>query len=99
MGVFFCLRTCEIYHLSTNSGGFLPGAGPLRHLTTPQPADGALRVETGVRQGDEVSVHYDPMIAKLVVWGESRTQALDSLVAQLADYHVSERDLVWVCEQ
>lgn len=78
-----------------HSGGFLPGAGPLRHLTTPQPTDGGtLRVETGVRQGDEVSVHYDPMIAKLVVWGESRTQALDSLVAQLADYHVCTRDLI-----
>lgn len=48
-----------------------------------------VRVETGVRQGDEVSVHYDPMIAKLVVWGKSRTQALDSLVARLGDYHVS----------
>lgn len=69
-------------------GGFLPGAGPLDHLSTPTPND-MVRVETGVRQGDEVSVHYDPMIAKLVVWGKSRTQALDSLVARLGDYHVS----------
>lgn len=69
-------------------GGFLPGAGPLDHLSTPTP-DQNVRVETGVRQGDEVSVHYDPMIAKLVVWGENRTQALDSLIARLRDYHVS----------
>lgn len=68
-------------------GGFLPGAGPLHHLTTPQPSE-FVRVETGVRQGDEVSVHYDPMIAKLVVWGENRSQALNSLIARLGDYHV-----------
>lgn len=69
------------------SGGFLPGAGPLHHLSTPV-ANENVRVETGVRQGDEVSVHYDPMIAKLVVWGKSRTQALDSLIARLGEYHV-----------
>jgi hypothetical protein len=45
---------------------------------------------TGVRQGDEVSVHYDPMIAKLVVWGEDRTDALMKMRAQLANYNVSE---------
>lgn len=67
---------------------FLPGAGPLRHLSTPTPSE-CVRVETGVRQGDQVSVHYDPMIAKLVVWGETRTQALNSLVARLKEYHVS----------
>ncbi|KAH8306160.1 hypothetical protein KR018_002799, partial [Drosophila ironensis] len=69
-------------------GGFLPGAGPLRYLSTPQPS-AEVRVETGVREGDEVSVHYDPMIAKLVVWGENRSQALNSLIARLGEYHVS----------
>lgn len=68
--------------------GFLPGAGPLTHLSTPTPNQ-FVRVETGVRQNDEVSVHYDPMIAKLVVWGESRNQALNSLIARLREYHVS----------
>ncbi|XP_004517988.1 methylcrotonoyl-CoA carboxylase subunit alpha, mitochondrial isoform X2 [Ceratitis capitata] len=69
-------------------GGFLPGAGPLRYLATPQPND-YVRVETGVREGDEVSVHYDPMIAKLVVWGENRAQALNSLIARLREYHIT----------
>jgi len=69
-------------------GGFLPGAGPLVHLSAPKPSKN-VRIETGVRQGDEVSVHYDPMIAKLVVWAENRTQALDSLVARLSDYHIT----------
>ncbi|KAJ6599630.1 Methylcrotonoyl-CoA carboxylase subunit alpha, mitochondrial, partial [Pseudolycoriella hygida] len=69
-------------------GGFLPGAGPLHHLSTPIPNEN-VRVETGVRQGDAVSIHYDPMIAKLVVWGKNRTQALDSLIARLNDYHIT----------
>jgi len=43
----------------------------------------------GVRQGDEVSVHYDPMIAKLVVWGETRKQALDKMHSRLAEYNVN----------
>ncbi|XP_017073330.2 methylcrotonoyl-CoA carboxylase subunit alpha, mitochondrial [Drosophila eugracilis] len=72
-------------------GGFLPGAGPLSYLSTPQPSIN-VRVETGVREGDEVSVHYDPMIAKLVVWGENRAQALNSLVARLGEYHISGLD-------
>lgn len=67
--------------------GFLPGAGPLLHLSTPTPND-CVRVETGVRQKDEVSVHYDPMIAKLVVWAETRNMALNSLIARLRDFHV-----------
>lgn len=68
--------------------GFLPGAGPLTHLSTPQ-SNQFVRVETGVRQNDEVSVHYDPMIAKLVVWSETRAQALNSLTARLREYHVN----------
>lgn len=68
--------------------GFLPGAGSLTHLSTPMPNE-FVRIETGVRQDDEVSVHYDPMIAKLVVWSKTRNQALNSLIARLRDYHVN----------
>lgn len=68
-------------------GGFLPGAGPLTHLSTPPPSN-CVRIETGVRQGDEVSVHYDPMIAKLVVWGHDRMHALNTLTACLTDYNI-----------
>jgi 3-methylcrotonyl-CoA carboxylase alpha subunit len=55
--------------------GFLPDTGRLVHIRTPEPSD-VVRIETGVREGDLVSVHYDPMISKLVVWGENRTEAL-----------------------
>lgn len=68
-------------------GNFLPGAGPLLHLTAPKEEEN-VRVETGVRQGDEVSVHYDPMIAKLVVWGNNRVEALQILDNKLAEYNV-----------
>ncbi|XP_055612782.1 methylcrotonoyl-CoA carboxylase subunit alpha, mitochondrial [Uranotaenia lowii] len=70
------------------AGGFLPGAGPLNYLSTPEPSN-TIRVETGVRQGDEVSIHYDPMIAKLVVWGENRASALQLLIEQLRNYQIA----------
>ncbi|XP_069753215.1 methylcrotonoyl-CoA carboxylase subunit alpha, mitochondrial isoform X2 [Narcine bancroftii] len=66
---------------------FMPGAGPLLHLSTPVP-DAFTRIETGVRQGDEVSVHYDPMIAKLVVWENDRTAALNKLKYCLRQYNI-----------
>ncbi|PNF29381.1 Methylcrotonoyl-CoA carboxylase subunit alpha, mitochondrial, partial [Cryptotermes secundus] len=66
---------------------FMPGAGLLQYLITPIP-NSDVRVETGVRQGDEVSIHYDPMIAKLVVWGEDRTCALMKMRAQLTEYNI-----------
>uniref|UniRef100_A0A803LFN3 FACT complex subunit SSRP1 n=1 Tax=Chenopodium quinoa TaxID=63459 RepID=A0A803LFN3_CHEQI len=55
--------------------GFLPATGVLHHYR-PVPESDTVRVETGVEQGDAVSMHYDPMIAKLVVWGENRATAL-----------------------
>ena len=66
---------------------FLPVTGTLSYL---QPPDESLhvRVDTGVRQGDEVSVYYDPMIAKLIVWDESRERALQRLATALAAYRI-----------
>jgi 3-methylcrotonyl-CoA carboxylase alpha subunit len=66
---------------------FMPGAGPLLHLSTPKPS-ADVRIETGVREGDDVSVHYDPMIAKLVVWGPDRNSALLKLRSCLAEYNI-----------
>lgn len=66
---------------------FMPGAGPLRYLATPVPRPD-LRIESGVREGDEVTVHYDPMIAKLVVWSEDRRTALRKLQQALRGYNI-----------
>lgn len=71
--------------------GFLPGAGQLLYLKPPQTADN-VRIETGVRQNDEVSVHYDPMIAKLVVWGKDRNEALNVLRSKLNEYNIAGLD-------
>ncbi|KAI0230327.1 hypothetical protein L0F63_001216 [Massospora cicadina] len=68
--------------------GFLPDVGPLTFLQPPVHADN-VRVETGVVQGDAVSVHYDPMIAKLVCWGRDRDEALRTLRVSLKDYRIA----------
>jgi 3-methylcrotonyl-CoA carboxylase alpha subunit len=47
-----------------------------------------VRIDTGVRQNDEVSPHYDPMIAKLIVWDQDRPSALRRLRQALADYQI-----------
>ena len=60
------------------SQGFLPSIGKLHYLATPTNAPW-LRIEIGVRQGDEITPHYDPMIAKVVVWGNNRQQAISRL--------------------
>ncbi|KAJ3292313.1 Methylcrotonoyl-CoA carboxylase subunit alpha, mitochondrial [Rhizoclosmatium sp. JEL0117] len=65
----------------------MPDTGPLHHLSFPE-ASSAVRIETGVQQGDVVSVHYDPMISKLVVKGSDRTEALRVLRKALGDFHV-----------
>lgn len=80
----------RIYAESTQKG-FLPSTGKLVHLDTPESGD-RVRVETGVRQNDEVSVFYDPMIAKLVVWGEDRTNALSNMQSALDEFRVAGLD-------
>lgn len=66
---------------------FLPSIGTLSHLRPPVETAG-VRVDTGVLQGDAVSMHYDPMIAKLIVWDHDRDSALRRLQTALADYQV-----------
>jgi 3-methylcrotonyl-CoA carboxylase alpha subunit len=68
-------------------GGFLPSTGTLAHLRLPEHVsftrDAAVRVDSGVRAGDAITPFYDPMIAKLIVWGQDRAQALARLHAAL----------------
>jgi 3-methylcrotonyl-CoA carboxylase alpha subunit len=67
--------------------GFLPSIGQLLHLAPPKESL-HVRVDTGVEQGDEISPHYDPMIAKLIVWDSDRERALARMLQALADYRV-----------
>jgi 3-methylcrotonyl-CoA carboxylase alpha subunit len=62
---------------------FLPSPGPLKRLRLP-PADRGLRIDTGVREGAQITFHYDPIIAKLIGWGTSRGEAIERLHAALA---------------
>lgn len=66
---------------------FLPATGTLHLLKTPE-TNVNVRVDTGVEQGDEVSIYYDPMIAKLVVWDENRDKALLRLESCLQHYAI-----------
>ncbi len=67
---------------------FLPVTGTLSYLQPPE-ENPNVRVDTGVLQGDEVSVYYDPMIAKLIVWDEDRNRALSRLTQALSEYRIS----------
>ncbi|BDW99120.1 acetyl/propionyl/methylcrotonyl-CoA carboxylase subunit alpha [Maricaulis maris] len=64
--------------------GFLPSTGPLERLEFPETAAGR-RVDTGVEEGGEVSLFYDPMIAKLIARGESRLEAAHALAEMIDD--------------
>ena len=67
---------------------FLPVTGTLAYLQPPE-ENANVRVDTGVLQGDEVSVYYDPMIAKLIVHDEDRDKALRRLARALSEYRIS----------
>ncbi|KAI4166343.1 MAG: hypothetical protein LQ342_000233 [Letrouitia transgressa] len=67
---------------------FIPDSGRLIHLNTPQPTD-SVRVDAGFVAGDEVSSHYDPMIAKLIVQGETRESAIQKLHVALEGYEIA----------
>jgi acetyl-CoA carboxylase biotin carboxylase subunit len=63
--------------------GFMPSIGEL--LRVEFPSGPGVRIDSGVREGMEISVHYDPMIAKLIVFAETRERALEKLVVALGD--------------
>jgi 3-methylcrotonyl-CoA carboxylase alpha subunit len=67
--------------------GFLPGSGKLQRLQLPPPS-AHVRIDAGVIEGDTVTIFYDPMIAKLVVWDRTRADALARMREALAQCHV-----------
>ncbi|TKA68823.1 hypothetical protein B0A55_08726 [Friedmanniomyces simplex] len=69
------------------SRDFAPSTGTLLHLRTPTTSE-TVRIDAGFVQGDEVSAHYDPMIAKLIVSAPSREQTLRKMVQVLEEYEV-----------
>jgi acetyl-CoA carboxylase biotin carboxylase subunit len=77
---------CRIY-AEDPANNFFPSPGTITHLQ--EPAGPGVRIDSGVTRLSEVSIHYDPMIAKLAVWGRSRNHAIDCLRRALDEYEVS----------
>ena len=71
--------------------GFLPSTGTLAHMSVP-PESRHVRVDRGVREGNAVTPHYDPMIAKVVAHGENRAAALDRLADALGRFAIAGVD-------
>ncbi len=67
--------------------GFLPSPGRLTRYRPPNGADG-VRLDSGVYEGAEVTMFYDPMIAKLCAWGESRAAAIERMRAAIDGFEI-----------
>ncbi|MBW7883883.1 MAG: acetyl-CoA carboxylase biotin carboxylase subunit [Caldilineaceae bacterium] len=74
---------CRIY-AEDPANGFLPAIGKV--LVAVEPVGPGVRVDTGITSGDEVTIHYDPMIAKLIVSGENRRDAIERMQWALRHY-------------
>lgn len=69
---------------------FLPAAGMIWHHDIPSHSEqGVIRLDTGLTEGQDVSVYYDPMISKLIAHGKDRLAALDTLDDALKSYHIA----------
>jgi propionyl-CoA carboxylase alpha chain len=64
---------------------FLPSIGFLKKYKEPTPHEN-IRIDTGVREGSEISFYYDPMISKLITWGKDRKEALDLISKAMDEY-------------
>ena len=73
---------CRLY-AENPAKRFFPSPGPLTTLTLPTDVAG-VRIDTGFREGDEVTMYYDPLIAKLIAYGSDRSEAIDRMRALLA---------------
>ncbi len=71
--------------------GFVPSGGRLDRFLPPEETP-LVRVDMGVGEGDEISLHYDPMIAKVCTWGETRDEAIETLGQALDEFYISGID-------
>ncbi len=76
---------CRVY-AEDPAASFLPQSGRLLRYREPQGP--GVRVDAGVREGQEVTVHYDPMIAKLITQGETREAAFARAILALGDFEI-----------
>ncbi|MCD6163269.1 MAG: acetyl-CoA carboxylase biotin carboxylase subunit [candidate division Zixibacteria bacterium] len=76
---------CRIY--AEDPVDFLPAVGTINHYC--EPAGPGVRVDSGVYEGVEISVYYDPLIAKLITYGENRHQAIARMKRALDEYIIT----------
>jgi acetyl-CoA carboxylase biotin carboxylase subunit len=76
---------CRVYAEDPDNN-FFPSPGKITFLRVP--AGPGIRYDSGVSEGDEVSIHYDPMISKLAAWGRTRDEAIDRMRRALDEYAV-----------
>ncbi len=76
---------CRIY-AEDPENGFLPSPGRIQGLRVPQGP--GVRDDSGAYEGGEVPIYYDPMISKLITWGDTRDHALQRMRRALAEYEV-----------
>jgi len=77
---------CRIY-AEDPMNGFLPSPGRIKEVR--QPEGPGVRVDAAVFSGSEISIYYDPMVAKLLTWGDTRDVALARMQRALGEYHIS----------
>ena len=68
-------------------GGFTPDIGTLDRYRIP--SGRYIRVDDAFKEGMEIPIYYDPMIAKLVVWGKTREEAIERCIAAIDNYQIS----------
>jgi len=76
---------CRIYAEDPFSG-FLPDTGIIKYLR--EPGGKWIRVDSGIENGSEISIHFDPMLSKLIAWGRTREGALNRMDRALQNYRI-----------
>lgn len=77
---------CRIY-AEDPFNNFLPSTGKITNIK--QPSGPWIRVDAGIEPGNEITIHYDPMISKIIAWGRNRIEAIDRMKTALEEYEIS----------
>ena len=77
---------CRIY-AEDSFNGFLPSTGVIAHYN--QPSGPNVRIDSGCNAGSEITMYYDPMIAKLCTWGKNKKQANKKMLRALSEFYIS----------
>ncbi len=76
---------CRIY-AEDPFNNFLPSTGKITNVK--QPSGPWIRVDSGIEPGNEITIHYDPLISKIIAWGRNRIEAIDRMKTALEEYKI-----------